>query len=97
MERLTQRNQFGEVEITNKDENDFHDKAIKTANRLAELEYKIESGKFIDVEPCIYQNNSGQWYIREIILTYRHTRCATEAQAKARLKELQESKNDERH
>lgn len=42
--RLTERNSVGEVVISYKDENDFHDKAMKIANRLAKLEDEIENG-----------------------------------------------------
>lgn len=49
--RLTQKNKFGEVVVSGKDDRDMRNKFMAIAERLAELEDMIESGQML-IMPC---------------------------------------------
>ena len=51
MERLTKRNAWGEVVVSGKGEKDLRNKFMAIAERLAELEDKLESGQLVEL-PC---------------------------------------------
>lgn len=63
MERLTKRNAWGEVTVSGNGERDVRNKFLAIAERLAELEDKIENGTLIE-QPC--KVGDTVWLVRYI-------------------------------
>ena len=72
MERLTNRNAWGEVTVSGRDDRDIERKYRAITNRLAELEDKLEDGQAFEL-PCkihdklfTHKKVFGKWQIEEL-------------------------------
>ena len=104
MERLTERDEFGNADIIGVDSVELQgnldfkelNRVTRALNRLAELEDKLESGHLADTTPYIVEIKSDIPFKYKVIKPTIHRRnvemCGSRESAESLLRKLQEKK-----